>query len=355
VVTAFDTFLLLWLQKFGMRKMEAAILALVVTIGGCFLIQIIMAQPSATALIQGFRPTLPPGALFVAIGILGATVMPHNLYLHSALVQSRQIGRDRASKAQACKYNLIDSTLALNVAFFVNAAILVLSASVFHGKADVASIEEAHKLLAPLLHTAAPILFGVALLCAGQSSTLTGTLAGQIIMEGYLDLKIAPWLRRMITRSVALVPAVLTIVLVGEHATQHLLVLSQVILSLQLAFAVIPLIHFTSNRRNMGDFATPWWGKSLAWTSALVIVALNAKLVSDKIGEWVALAAESGRSLGPLPLSWIVAGALYGVAFSALGLLVWITIKPFVKPSPAWKTTPIPDLEWGDDFRPRPV
>jgi Mn2+/Fe2+ NRAMP family transporter len=194
--------------------------------------------------------------LFVAIGILGATVMPHNLYLHSALVQSRQIGRDRASKAQACKYNLIDSTLALNVAFFVNAAILVLSASVFHGKADVASIEEAHKLLAPLLHTAAPILFGVALLCAGQSSTLTGTLAGQIIMEGYLDLKIAPWLRRMITRSVALVPAVLTIVLVGEHATQHLLVLSQVILSLQLAFAVIPLIHFTSNRRNMGECET---------------------------------------------------------------------------------------------------
>src|SRR6185312_5767995 len=176
VVTALDTFLLLWLQKFGMRKMEAAILALVVTIGGCFLLQILMARPEATALLHGFKPTLPPGSLFVAIGILGATVMPHNLYLHSALVQSRQIGQDRASKAQACKYNLIDSALALNVAFFVNAAILVLSAAVFHGRAEVASIEEAHRLLPSFLGAAAPILFGVALLCAGQSSTLTGTL-----------------------------------------------------------------------------------------------------------------------------------------------------------------------------------
>src|SRR4051794_22030561 len=176
VVTALDTFLLLWLQRFGMRTMEAAILALVATIGGCFLIQILMARPDPSEVVLGFRPSLPPGALFVAIGILGATVMPHNLYLHSALVQSRRIGSDRESKARACKYNLIDSALALNVAFLVNAAILILSAAVFHGRAEVSSIEEAHRLLPSFLGAAAPILFGVALLCAGQSSTLTGTL-----------------------------------------------------------------------------------------------------------------------------------------------------------------------------------
>ena len=355
VVTALDTFLLLWLQKYGMRKMEAAILALVVTIGGCFLLQILLARPDAMALVQGFRPGLPPGSLFVAIGILGATVMPHNLYLHSALVQSRQIGHDRASKAQACKYNLIDSALALNVAFFVNAAILVLSAAVFHGKVEVASIEEAHRLLPGFLGAAAPILFGVALLCAGQSSTLTGTLAGQIIMEGYLDLKIAPWLRRLVTRSLALIPAVLTIVLVGEQATQHLLVLSQVVLSLQLSFAVIPLIHFTSDRRNMGAFATPIWGRVLAWASATIIVALNAKLVADKIVEWVGLAADSGRAVGPVPLSWLVAVALYGIALSALGLLGWVIIKPFVRPAPPWKPAPSVELDWADALRPRPV
>ena len=355
VATAFDTFLLLWLQRYGMRKMEAAILALVVTIGGCFFLQILLARPDAGALMLGFRPSLPPGSLFVAIGILGATVMPHNLYLHSALVQSRQIGNDRASKAQACKYNLIDSALALNVAFLVNAAILVLSAAVFHGKAEVASIEKAHELLPSFLGSTAPILFGIALLCAGQSSTLTGTLAGQIIMEGYLDLKIAPWLRRLITRSLALIPAVLTIMLAGDRATQHLLVLSQVVLSLQLAFAVIPLIHFTSDRRNMGEFATPIWGRVLAWASATIIVALNAKLVSDKIVEWVDLAASSGRTIGPVPLSWAVGFALYGVASSALALLAWVTIKPFVRPSRPWKPEPSLELDWADALRPRQV
>jgi manganese transport protein len=355
VVTALDTFLLLWLQRFGMRKMEAAILALVVTIGGCFLVQILLARPEPFALLHGFRPSLPPGSLFVAIGILGATVMPHNLYLHSALVQSRRIGHDRASKALACKYNLIDSALALNVAFLVNAAILVLSAAVFHGKAEVASIEKAHELLPSFLGSAAPILFGIALLCAGQSSTLTGTLAGQIIMEGYLDLKLAPWLRRLITRSVALVPAVLTIALVGEQATQHLLVLSQVVLSLQLSFAVIPLIHFTSDRRNMGEFATPIWGRVLAWAAATIIVGLNAKLVADKVDEWVTMAAESGRTVGPIPLSWAVGGLLYGVVLSAMGLLAWVTIKPFVRPSPPWKPEPKLELDWSDALRPRQI
>lgn len=353
LVTALDTFLLLWLQRFGMRKMEAAILGLVVTIGGCFLLQILLARPDPSAVFLGFRPTLPPGALFVAIGILGATVMPHNLYLHSALVQTRRIGTDRASKATACKYNLIDSALALNVAFLVNAAILVLSAAVFHGKAEVASIEEAHRLLPGFLGAAAPILFGVALLCAGQSSTLTGTLAGQIIMEGYLDLKIAAWLRRLITRSLALIPAVLTIALVGEGSTLHLLVLSQVVLSLQLSFAVIPLVHFTSDRRNMGEFATPWWGRALAWSSATIIVALNAKLVLDKIEEWVNLAAGSGRSLGPISLSWLVGGSLYAVALAALALLVWVTVKPIVRPVPPWKPEPPVEIDWSDALRPR--
>ena len=355
LVTALDTFLLLYLQKFGMRKMEAAILALVAMIGGCFLVQILLARPDPSAVVLGFRPSLPPGALFVAIGILGATVMPHNLYLHSALVQSRRIGGDRASKAQACWYNLIDSALALNVAFLVNAAILVLSAAVFHGKAEVASIEEAHRLLPGFLGAAAPILFGVALLCAGQSSTLTGTLAGQIIMEGYLDLKIAPWLRRLITRSLALIPAVLTIWLAGEGSTLQLLVLSQVILSLQLSFAVIPLIHFTSNRRNMREFATPWWGRVLAWASASIIVGLNAKLVLDKIAEWVDLASASGRSVGPMPLSWPVGGSLYAVALSALGLLIWVTLKPLIRPAPPWTPEPPVELDWSDALRPRTV
>src|SRR3954467_12656262 len=255
----------------------------------------------------GGAPPLPPGALFVAIGILGATVMPHNLYLHSALVQSRRIGPDEASKRTACRFNLLDSAIALNAAFFVNAAILVLSAAVFHRNGvEVASIEEAYKLLPSFLGSAAPILFGVALLFAGQSSTLTGTLAGQIVMEGYLNLHIAPWLRRLVTRLIALVPAVVVISLTGEGSTQQLLVLSQVILSLQLSFAVIPLIHFTSNRRNMGPFATPWWGQVVAWLVGAIIVVLNGKLVFDQVVSWVELAGESGLGVGPMPLSWLV-------------------------------------------------
>src|SRR4051794_26423663 len=313
LVTAFDTFILLGLQRWGMRTMEAVVLALVMTIGGCFLIQIFMARPDAVAMLHGLRPELLGGGkLFVAIGILGATVMPHNLYLHSALVQTRRIGKDEASQATACRYNLFDTTLALNAAFFVNAAILILSAAVFHRRGlEVASIEEAYKLLPAFLGSAAPILFGVALLCAGQSSTLTGTLAGQIVMEGYLHMRIAPWLRRLITRLIALTPAVLVIYLTGEGGTQNLLVLSQVILSLQLSFAVIPLIHFTSSRRNMGTFATPPWAQAFAWLTAAIIVTLNGKLVFSQAGDWVGLAQESGRLLGPIPLGWLVAAGLY--------------------------------------------
>jgi manganese transport protein len=356
LVTAFDTFLLLWLQKWGMRKMEAVILALVATIGACFLLQIFLARPDPSAIVVGFRPTLPTGALFVAIGILGATVMPHNLYLHSALVQSRRIKPDAAAKATACRYNLIDSAIALNAAFFVNAAILILSAAVFHARGlEVASIEQAYELLPAFLGKAAPIFFGIALLCAGQSSTLTGTLAGQIVMEGYLHLRLAPWLRRLVTRLIALVPAVIVISLAGEGSTQRLLVLSQVILSLQLSFAVIPLIHFTSNRRNMGSFATPLWGQVLAWLTALVIVSLNAKLVLDKIAEWVGVARASGLSVGPVPLVWVVGVGLYGVAGAVALLLLWVTIKPWAWPSPPWRPQPSVRLDWVDALRPRTV
>ena len=320
LITAFDTFVLLYLQRWGMRQMEAVILALVATIGACFLVQIFLAQPDMGGVLSGLRPSLPPGALFVAIGILGATVMPHNLYLHSALVQTRRIGGDARSKSMACRDYLIDAAIALNLAFFVNAAILVLSAAAFHRHGiEVATIEKAFELLPEFLGKGAPILFAIALLCAGQSSTLTGTLAGQIVMEGYLHLRLAPWLRRLITRLIALIPAVVVISLTGEQSTQRLLILSQVILSLQLSFAVIPLIHFTSNRRNMGQFATPWWGQVLAWSAAVVIVALNSKLVLDQVSQWVDMAAGSTMRVGPIPVSWLVAAALYGLTGGAAG------------------------------------
>jgi manganese transport protein len=357
LVTAFDTFLLLWLQRWGMRAMESVILALVLTIGACFLVQLFMARPDAAGMVQGLRPEWLSGdKLFVAIGILGATVMPHNLYLHSALVQTRRIGKDTASKRMACRYNLLDTAVALNAAFFVNAAILILSAAVFHRhNVAVASIEEAYKLLPSFLGSSAPILFGIALLCAGQSSTVTGTLAGQIVMEGYLHMRIAPWLRRLVTRLIALVPAVVVIYLAGEGATQRLLVLSQVILSLQLSFAVIPLIHFTSNRRNMGVFATPPWAQVLAWLTAAIIVSLNGKLVLDQVGSWVAWARESGGSLGPIPTSWLVGAGLYGMAGVVLVLLTWVTIKPIIRPAPAWTPAPSVQLDWVRMLRPRPL
>jgi manganese transport protein len=354
LITAFDTFLLLYLQRWGMRQMEAVILALVATIGACFLVQILLAQPDVRAVALGLRPSLPPGALYVAIGILGATVMPHNLYLHSALVQTRGIGADARSKQTACRYYMIDAAIALNLAFFVNAAILILSAAVFHRHGmEVTTIEEAHKLLPSFLGQGAPILFAIALLCAGQSSTLTGTLAGQIVMEGYLHLRLAPWLRRLVTRLIALIPAVVVISLAGDHATQRLLILSQVVLSLQLSFAVVPLIHFTSNRRNMGEFATPWWGQILAWTAAAVIVALNGKLVVDQIGQAVSYTAGLTSRFGPVPLSWIVAGALYGVTGGAALLLGWVTVKPIWRSSPAWLPKPSVKLDWVKALRPR--
>jgi manganese transport protein len=361
LITALDTFLLLWLQKLGIRKLEAFILALVATIGACFLVQIVLARPDLGQVARGFWPRLPRDAegssLFVAIGILGATVMPHNLYLHSALVQSRRVGSDESSKRRACRYNLIDSAVALNAAFFVNAAILVLAGTTFYGAGEpVDSIERAHELLPRFLGPAAPWLFGIALLCAGQSSTLTGTLAGQIVMEGFLHIRLAPWLRRLVTRMIALVPAVVVIATVGEGATQHLLVLSQVILSLQLSFAVIPLIHFTSNRRNMGALTTPRWAQALAWLSAAIIVGLNAWLVIEEARGWTtALLVWSRGPGGSVPIAWAAMGGLYGLLAAAAGLLGWVLVKPVIRPTPAWSPSAPAEVEidWSDALRPR--
>ena len=323
IVTALDVFVLLAIQRFGIRKMEGFILLLVVTIGGCFVFEVLLAQPVWGDVVKGFVPRLgSKEALYVAIGILGATVMPHNLYLHSALVQTRQVPRTVEGMKTAARYNLIDSAVALNCAFFVNAAILVLSAAVFHTRGiEVAEIQQAHELLTPLLGTTfASVAFAVALLCAGQSSTLTGTLAGQVVMEGFLRFRMRPWLRRLLTRSVAIVPAVIVIGIYGEQGTYKLLILSQVILSLQLPFAVIPLIQFTSDRARMGAFASPTWVRVLAWISAAIIVALNAKLVVDTASEWISGAAN------PWPLRLTLLPTIGAVAL----LLLYVVVHPWI-------------------------
>lgn len=285
IITVTDTFLFMLLQRYGMRKMEAFIFVLVATIGGSFLAEMLIAKPDLVSAAKGLVPSaLSPGALYIAVGMIGATVMPHNLYLHSALVQTRKIERTSAGIKKSLLYNFIDSAVALNAAFFVNAAILILAATAFYqtGNQSVAKIEDAHALLAPLLGSKlAPILFAVALIAAGQSSTVTGTLSGQIVMEGYLNLRLNPWIRRLLTRLVAIVPAVLVIGIMGEGRVDELLIFSQVILSLQLGFAVIPLIHFVSDKNTMGEFAIKSWVKILAWIVASILVYLNANLVFD--------------------------------------------------------------------------
>jgi len=307
-LTVFDTFLLLFLINKGMRKMEAFILVLVTIIGGAFVLEMVFAKPDMGELVQGFIPTIPnSSALYIAIGIIGATVMPHNLYLHSSLVQSRKFERTTDGIRKAIRFNNIDSAIALNLALFVNAAILILAAAAFYknGIYTVTEIKDAHKFLAPLLGNKwAPVLFAVALIAAGQSSTLTGTLAGQIVMEGYLNLRIQPWLRRMITRLLAVLPAMFVILYFGENKTGELLVLSQVILSLQLGFAVIPLIHFVSHKERMGEFAAGKWAKLGAWLAAAIIVTLNANLVFEEISGWLQTTAHP--------------------------LLIWFTIVPFI-------------------------
>ena len=285
-LTVADTFLFLLLQRLGMRTMEAFIICLVGIIGLSFLAEMIIAKPDMGEVVKGFIPSIPnEEALYIAIGIIGATVMPHNLYLHSALVQTRKIKRDHAGIKRVLKLNFIDSAIALNLAFFVNAFILILAATVFYttGRTDVAEIKQAHELLAPMLGSnLAPILFAVALIASGQSSTITGTLAGQIVMEGYLHLRITPWVRRLLTRLVAIIPAIAVILINGENNIDKLLVFSQVVLSLQLGFAIVPLIHFTSDKKTMGSFAIKPFIIVLASLITLVLVYLNIRMVYEQ-------------------------------------------------------------------------
>ena len=289
IVTGFDTMLFLLIQNFGIRKMEFFIVLMVSVMGACFGIEMLLSKPLIGEIVTGFIPRLNSESLYIAIGILGATVMPHNLYLHSALVQTRLVEQTEQGKRQACKFNFVDTLIALNAAFLINAAILILSASVFFKNGIlVTEIQQAHTLLAPLLGTMlASTLFAVALLASGQSSTLTGTYAGQIVMEGFLHFKMRPVLRRLLTRTLAIVPAVTVIALRGDRGPYELLILSQVVLSLQLPFAVVPLIHFTSDKERMGTFANKQWVKILAWIAAVIIVVLNARLVISTITDWI--------------------------------------------------------------------
>jgi manganese transport protein len=285
-LTALDVLVVLYLQNRGFRYVEVLVVALIIVIAGCFAVELALARPALGAVLAGFVPSATivrdPDKLYIAIGILGATVMPHNLYLHSSIVQTRKYLDTSASKRQAMRFATIDSTVALMSALFINAAILIMASATFHGTAheNVAEIGDAYQLLSPLLGSAvASGLFAVALLCSGQNATLTGTLAGQIVMEGFLNIRLRPWLRRLITRLIAIVPAVIVVLLYGERGAGPLLILSQVILSLQLSFAVFPLVMFTGDRRKMGEFASPLWVKLLAWPVAVVIAALNAWLL----------------------------------------------------------------------------
>lgn len=335
-ITVVDTLLLLLLQRHGIRKMEAFILILIATIGFAFIAELMFAKPNGTEILKGFIPSIPNNdALYIAIGIIGATVMPHNLYLHSSLVQTRKIDRTSKGIKEAIRFNFIDSFIALNAALFINASILILAAAAFFssGLIHVAEIQDAHKLLHDILGSnLAPILFAVALIAAGQSSTLTGTLSGQIVMEGFLNLRIQPWLRRLITRLIAIIPTFLTIYLLGESATGKLLILSQVILSLQLGFAVIPLIHLTSDKKLMGEFANKMWLKILSWIVACIILGLNAKLVIDTILEWI------HTSENPIIIFLTVIPLVVGAGV----LLLYITFSPMIRKIKNSKTT-VPD------------
>jgi manganese transport protein len=294
-ITAFDVMIVLLLQNKGFRLLEAMVIALIAVVGGCFLFELVISRPDLGAVARGFVPTSEivknPEMLYIAIGILGATVMPHNLYLHSSIVQTRKYAENTEGKREAVRFAFLDSTIALTFALFINAAILIVAAATFHrtGNTQVAEIQDAYKLLTPLLGVGgASAVFALALLASGQNSTLTGTLAGQIVMEGFLNLRIRPWLRRLITRAIAIVPAAIVAIVYGESGTAKLLVFSQVILSLQLSFAVFPLVQFTSDRVKMGEFANSLPLRVAAYSVASIIAALNVWLLVQTIGGWIA-------------------------------------------------------------------
>lgn len=313
LITACDVMLIIVLQHYGIRKLEAVVAAMVLTIGVCMAIEMALVRPSLGDIAGGFVPRIDAASLFVAIGILGATVMPHNLYLHSSLVQTRRIAPTEAAQREAIRYNFLDTVLALNIAFLINASILVLSAATFFGRGiEVTELTQAHELLSPLLGTAvASTVFAIALLAAGQSSTLTGTLAGQVVMEGFLTLRMSPLARRLLTRGLAIVPAVGVLLYQGDAGVLQLLVLSQVVLSLQLPFAIVPLIRFTSERRLMGPFTSPRWVRGLAWAAAVAIVGLNG---------WLVL-----QALAPAGPGYLAIGV---PAVLLTALLVWIARVP---------------------------
>lgn len=323
-LTITDTLLMLFLMNKGMRKLEIFIVSMIFIVGLSFLVEMFIVTPDVKEVALGFIPhNLTGNALYVAIGIIGATVMPHNLYLHSSLVQTRQITRTEKGLRTAIRFNLFDTVIALNIAFLVNAAILILAASAFfkNGYFEIAEIQDAYKLLEHIFGRTAPVLFAIALIAAGQSSTITGTLAGQIIMEGHINLRIEPWLRRLLTRVLAIVPAVFTIVYSGPDGLGNLLILSQVVLSLQLGFAIIPLIHFTSDRKKMGNFAISAKVKIFAWAAALLIVGLNVKLVYEQIKSWAAISPDTAFWIYILVLPVVIGIAL---------LLLYVFLRPLL-------------------------
>ena len=288
IITALDVFIVLALQRLGFRWIEAFIITLLIIIFGCFAVQIFLAQPNMAGVLGGFIPTSDiitnPTMLYIALGIIGATVMPHNLYLHSSIVQTRAIDNTTKAKRSALRFATLDSTLALMLALFINASILILAASTFHesGNSKIADLIEAHTMITPLLGTSlAATLFAIALLCCGLNSTVTATLSGQIVMEGFINIRIAPWLRRVITRGIAIIPAMIVTILYGQEGTGKLLIASQVVLSLQLPFAVVPLVMFTANRYKMGDFTSPKWLTIITGFIAIILIVLNIKMIFD--------------------------------------------------------------------------
>ena len=323
-LTITDTLLMLFLMNKGMRKLEGFIVSMIFIIGISFLVEMFIVKPDAVEIAKGFLPNFLSGnALYLAIGIIGATVMPHNLYLHSSLVQTRKITRTDEGIKSAIKFNVFDTVIALNIAFVINAAILILAASAFfaRGYFKVAEIQDAYKLLEHIFGSLAPVLFAVALIAAGQSSTITGTLAGQIIMEGHINLRIEPWLRRLLTRILAIVPAVFTILYSGETGLGNLIILSQVVLSLQLGFAVIPLIHFVSDKKKMGNFTIGIKIKILAWACAIIIVGLNAQLVYEQLGDWIQQSPGTAIWMYTLVIPVIIAITL---------LLLYVFLRPLL-------------------------